>query len=375
MPSFRFGDVASFRYRLGNNGAWVTLGSERELRLALTEPGRTMLTVEGRVPGGEWSPAAPITFEVVPLFSEQLWPRVLVGTVLLALLLAFVRQRERTTRATARAREVELNARRDAAELAERHHREMAQVGRVAVAGELTASLSHELGQPLAAIVNNAEVARRLLQRTARADAPANPAVDEALLDVVAQGRRASEVVREFRRFLRREHGEREQVRVQELLNDAALLLRQEYAQSGIRLHVRVASQTPALVVERVLVQQVLVNLLQNAHDAARQGGGGQVLVRARPVGDGVRVTVLDDGPGFPVAVRRSAFEPFVTTRHDGMGMGLAIARRIVESHGGHIAVGRLPSAGAVVSLWLPVRHAPADTTDSLVPRQVTMHA
>ena len=375
MPSFRFGDVASFRYRLGRDGAWVTLGSERELRLTLTEPGRTMLTVEGRVPGGVWSPAAPITFEVVPLFSEQLWPRVLVGTVLLALLLAFVRQRERTTQATVRAREVELNARRDAAELAERHHREMAQVGRVAVAGELTASLSHELGQPLAAIVNNAEVARRLLQRTARADAPANPAVEEALLDVVAQGRRASEVVREFRRFLRREHGEREQVRVQELLNDATLLLRQEYTQSGVQLHVRVASQTPALVVERVLVQQVLVNLLQNACDAARHGSGGQVLVRARGVDEGVRVTVVDNGPGFPVAVRRSAFEPFVTTRHDGMGMGLAIARRIVESHGGHIAVGRLPSAGAVVSLWLPVHHVPADTTDSLVPRQVTMHA
>lgn len=375
MPSFRFGDVASFRYRLGNNGAWVTLGSERELRLTLTEPGRTMLTVEGRVPGGAWSRTMPITFDVVPLFSEKVWPRVLVGTVLLALVLAFVRQRERTTRATVRAREVELNARRDAAELAERHHREMAQVGRVAVAGELTASLSHELGQPLAAIVNNSEVARRLLQRTARADAPANPAVEEALLDVVAQGRRASEVVREFRRFLRREHGERERVQLEELLSDATLLLRQEYAQSGIRLDIRVASQTPALVVERVLVQQVLVNLLQNAHDAARQGGGGQVLVRARPVGDGVRVTVVDDGPGFPNAVRRSAFEPFVTTRRDGMGMGLAIARRIVESHGGHIAVGRLRSAGAVVSLWLPVHHAPTDTTDSLVPRQVTMHA
>jgi len=375
MPTFRFGDVASFRYRLGTNGAWVTLGSERELRLTMAEPGRTLLTVEGRVPGGEWSRAAPITFDVVPLFSEQVWPRVLVGTVLLALLLAFVRQRERTTQATVRAREVELNARRDAAELAERHHREMAQVGRVAVAGELTASLSHELGQPLAAIVNNAEVARRLLRRTERPDAPAIPAVEQALLDVVAQGRRASEVVREFRRFLRREGGEREPVRVQDLLSDATLLLRQEYAQSGVQLDIRVASQTPTLVVERVLVQQVLVNLLQNAHDAARQGGRGQVLVRARPVGDGVRVTIVDNGPGFPVAVRKTAFEPFVTTRQDGMGMGLAIARRIVESHGGHIAVGRLLSAGAVISLWLPVHHIPTDTTDSLVPRQVTMHA
>ena len=299
----------------------------------------------------------------------------LLGTVLLALVLAFVRQRERTTQATARAREVELKARRDAAELAERHHREMAQVGRVAVAGELTASLSHELGQPLAAMVNNAEVARRLLQRNARPDAPANPAVEQALLDVVAQGRRASQVVREFRRFLRREHGEREEVRAQELLGDATLLLRQEYAQRGVQLHVGVSDQSLVLVVERVLVQQLLVNLLQNACDAARHSGRGEVLLRARRVGEGMRVTVVDNGPGFAPEVRRSAFEPFVTTRDDGMGMGLAIARRIVESHGGHIAVGRLPSAGAVVSLWLPLHHVPTDTSDSLVPRQVTMHA
>ncbi len=374
MPSFRFADAASFRYRLGDGG-WVALSDERELRLTLSEPGLNVLTVEGRVPGGDWSRAAPVQLYVVPRFAERLWPRLALVVVLLALVGAVGRQRLRATEAIVHARDVELKARRDAAELAERHHREMAQVGRVAVAGELTASLSHELGQPLAAIVNNAEVARRLLSRSARPGEPPNAAVEQALLDVVAQGRRASQVVREFRRFLKREHGERELVRVQELLDDVTLLLRQEYAQCGVRLTVQVVPHTPALFVERVLVQQVLVNLLQNSCEAARRVRGGAVLVRARPVDDGARLTVVDNGPGFPADIRRAAFEPFVTTRSDGMGMGLAIARRVVESHGGHIAVGRLPSAGAVVSLWLPARHVPADASDGLVPSQVTTHA
>jgi C4-dicarboxylate-specific signal transduction histidine kinase len=283
-------------------------------------------------------------------------------------------QRVRSVKATALAREIELQARRDAALLAEQHQREMAQVSRVAVAGELTASLSHELGQPLAAIVNNAEVARRLLARQVSQGAPANLAVEEALLDVVAQGRRASQVVREFRRFLRREQGEREELTVKDLLESTTLLLRQEYSDRGVPLHVDVAPGVPVLRVERVLVQQVLVNLLQNGLEAARRVPDGQVLVRARAVRGGVRMTVVDNGSGFAADVRRSAFEPFVTTRANGMGMGLAIARRVVDAHGGHIAVGHLPGAGAVVSLWLPARHVPAEESDSLVPQQVTTH-
>jgi signal transduction histidine kinase/ligand-binding sensor domain-containing protein len=375
MPSFRFADVAQFRYRLGTAGPWITLGSERELRLSIDEPGLVQLTVEGRVPGGAWSRATPISLDVVPLYSELWWPRVLLGAILLVMALAIARQRVRVLEAAARAREVELQARRDAVELAARHQREIAQVGRVAVAGELTASLSHELGQPLAAIVNNAEVARRLLMRSGRPGEPANAAVEEALLDVIAQGRRASQVVREFRRFLKREHGERERLPVQELIESVTLLLRQEFDQRRVHLRVHVGPGIPALNVERVLVQQVLVNVLQNACDAARPSGDGEVLVRARRSGEGVRISVVDNGAGFAGAVRQSAFEPFVTTRRDGMGMGLAIARRIVESHGGRIAVGRLPAAGAVVSLWLPTSHAPADASDRLVPSQVTTHA
>jgi C4-dicarboxylate-specific signal transduction histidine kinase len=181
-------------------------------------------------------------------------------------------------------------------------------------------------------------------------------------------------VVREFRRFLRREQGEREELTIRDLLESSTVLLRQEFADSGVPLQVEVAQGVPVVQVERVLIQQVLVNLLQNGLEAARWVPSGQVLLRARAVRDGVRMTVVDNGSGFAADVRRSAFEPFVTTRANGMGMGLAIARRVVEAHGGTIAVGQLPGAGAVVSLWLPARHVPVDGSDSLVPQQVTMH-
>jgi signal transduction histidine kinase/ligand-binding sensor domain-containing protein len=374
-PTFRFADAIQYRYRLeGRDNTWSSLGTSRTMRISSLNPGRYTLRLEGRVPGGNWRDVPPLEISVPARLIELRWPRVLLVLSVVTLIVLALLQRVRSVKATAQAREVELQARRDAAVAAEAHQREMAQVGRVAVAGELTASLSHELGQPLAAIVNNAEVARRLVARQVAQGGVANPAVEEALLDVVAQGRRASQVVREFRRFLRREQGEREELTVRDLLDSTTVLLRQEFADRGVPLHVEVARGVPAVQVERVLIQQVLVNLLQNALEAARWVPAGQVLLRARPMRGGVRMTVVDNGSGFAADVRRSAFEPFVTTRANGMGMGLAIARRVVEAHGGSIAVGQLPSAGAVVSLWLPARHVPVDGSDSLVPQQVTMH-
>jgi signal transduction histidine kinase/ligand-binding sensor domain-containing protein len=373
VPSFSYPEAVRFRYRLtGRDSAWISLAGSRELRLVGLTPGRYTLLLEARAPGDAWRSATPWHFEVVPLFSERLWPRVVVASAILLLTLLMVRQRERTAKATARARAIELQAHRAAAELAERHQRELAQMSRVAVAGELTASLSHELGQPLAAIVNNAEVARRLLARRGASADAASPAVEQALLDVVAQGRRASEVVREFRRFLRREQGVRDTLAVAELIDSCTVLLGQEYAGHRVQLDVDVAPGTPPVHGERVLLQQVLVNLLQNACEAARNQVAGRVLVRARPVADGVRLSVADNGDGFAADVRRSAFEPFVTTRATGMGMGLAIARRVVEAHGGHIGLGQLPHGGGVVSLWLPSRPVPVGASGRPLPLQVS---
>lgn len=375
-PTFRFADEVQFRYRLeGRDAEWVPAGINRELRVVTDEPGLYTLRLESRVPGGYWQAAHPVLLDVRPMLLERQSLRVLLAMGILAVAVSFYRQRINTLKAVARAREVTLNARRDAAQEAARHERELAQVGRLGVAGELTASLSHELGQPLAAIVNNAEVARRMVERAPQGAAVDRSALDAVLRDVVTQGHRASEIIREFRRFLRREKGERETLSVRELIDSAFLLLRHEYSEANVPIEVRIAERTPTITVERVLLQQVIVNLLQNALEAVRRAPGGRVLVRARPVARGIRITVLDNGRGFSREVRRSAFEPFVTSRATGMGLGLAIARRVVDAHGGHIGLGCFPGGGAVVSFWIPSVPTPSEHCDSLVPPQVVASA
>jgi signal transduction histidine kinase/ligand-binding sensor domain-containing protein len=372
-PAFRYAEEVQFRYRL-HGQSWIPLGSARELQLAGLPAGAVTVDIAARVPGGSWRDASPIHVEFVPTFLERPLTRLLATLSIVALLALFFRQRLHTVRADARAQQIAMQARRDAAAIADRHQREITQVSRVAVAGELTASLSHELGQPLAAIVNNAEVARRLLLRHAERHGADDPMIDEALRDVVVQGRRASQVVREFRRFLRREQGVRETLNVGELLESSVTLVRQEFGDANVALDVSVLGGALTIRAERVLLQQVFVNLLQNALEAVRGRADGRVLLRARGVGTGVRISVSDNGNGFAPDVRRTAFEPFVTSRANGMGMGLAIVRRIVEAHGGHVGAGRLPSAGAVISLWLPSVHVTADKSDTLVPLQVTTH-
>lgn len=354
-PTFRSTEATEFRYRLdGRDAQWIPLGDRRDLRLVGLRPGRFVLHIEARVGEGAWRAADPLTLAVAPLFVERLWWRVALVLLMLGMAVQYVRQRLRAAEAEARVREVALEARQRAVAQQEQHQRELTQVSRVAVAGELTASLSHELGQPLAAIVNNAEVARRLLARSGSTGGAVDPRLDEALQDVVAQGHRASEVVHAFRRFLRREHGEREELGVRDVLESVTLLLGREYADAGVQLTLSVDPGVPALEGERVLLQQVFVNLLQNALQAAQWRPPGQVLVRARASAGGVRITVVDSGPGIAAEVRPALFEPFVTSRSGGLGMGLPIARRVVEAHGGHMGVGRLPGAGAVLSVWLP---------------------
>lgn len=393
MPLYRFAEAAQFRYMLeGRDLSWINLGGSRRLQLAALPPGRFTLILQGRAPGGPWQQASAMSIEVIPLWHERGAVRAVFLGLLALIGLVIYRQRVQTLQARSEALEASLSARRDAAELTQRHQRELAQVGRLAVAGELTASLSHELGQPLAAIVNNAEVARRMLARREAMHATAGVGhagighagighagghggsadegsvgddVDDVLHDVVMQGRRASQVIREFRRFLRHGQGERELILAQDMLDSVVRLVRHEFADASVELQSRVDPRTPKLWAERVLLQQVLVNLLQNALEATRAQPVRRVLMRARPAGAGIRVSVADSGSGFAPDVRDRAFEPFVTSRSTGMGMGLAIARRLIESHGGSIAVGRMPHGGAVVSCWLPSSSAMNQAAES----------
>ena len=171
---------------------------------------------------------------------------------------------------------------------------------------------------------------------------------------LVLQGRRASQVVREFRRFVRNDEGAREPVLLPELFASVVRMVRHEFADADVTLQCRVDPACEELWVERVLVQQVLVNVLHNALEASRGQPVRRVLMRARPTRASTCISIVDSGAGFSAEMRARAFEPFVTARDGGMGMGLAITRRIVESHGGYVAIGKLPGGGAVVSCRFP---------------------
>ena len=390
MPVYRSAEAVQFRYRLeGRDDGWIQLGAARRLQLAALPPGRFTVELQGREPGGSWHQAEPLRLDVIPYWHERLSVRVLSAAVLGALLFGLFWQRQRTVRAQNDAMALSLNARREAAELSVRHQRELAKVGRLAVAGELTAALSHELAQPLTAIVNNAEVARRMLARrderpvvaaavdidgvrgggdwtTIVDDVDDADTVDEVLHDILMQGQRASEVIREVRRFLNQGQGEREPIRAPDMVESVIQLVRQEFAEAGVALEGRVDPRTPTLWAERVLLQQILMKLLQNALEATRGQPVQRVLVRARPARAGIRISVADSGPGFAPDMRARAFEPFMTSRSAGMGMGLAIARRLIESQGGSMSVGKLPSGGAVASCWLPVSSALGDAAEPI---------
>ena len=350
-PAFRSPGALRFRYRLeGRDDDYIDLGARRDFLLTDLAAGRYVLQVAMLGLDGATSRARPVVIEVAPFWYEASGTRFGALLVVVGVAAVLIRQRIGVLAARNAALQAQIEARRQAAIDTDRHQRELAQVGRVAMVGEMTAALMHELGQPLSAIVNNAEAARRILRRP---DASA-ALVDETLDDIVGQGVRASQVVTSLRRFLRAGRGVSETIDVTELVAEVAALVRSEFTEHRMTLATRVEPATPAVTGERVLLQQVLVNLLANAADAVR-GRGGAVLLRARPAGHGgVRLTVADDGPGVAPGLRATAFDPFVSGKEHGMGMGLAIARRIVEAHGGTIAIGALPGAGAVVSIRLP---------------------
>jgi FixJ family two-component response regulator/signal transduction histidine kinase len=229
-----------------------------------------------------------------------------------------------------------------------------AHAARVGTMGVFAASLVHELTQPLAASLANAESAAEL----AAAPAPNLVELRAAIDDIVADDRRAGELIQQLRRFLRRGEVERTELDVAALLDEVLRLVGSEAAERGVEVALDAARALPKLVGDRVQLQQVLVNLLLNAFDAVATAARGarRVAVRARPWGAGVAVEVADSGPGMDAATLARVFEPFFTTKPRGMGLGLAISRTIVSSHGGTLAVQSAPGAETTFRVELPSR-------------------
>ena len=233
---------------------------------------------------------------------------------------------------------------------------DLAHAGRVATIGELTTSLAHELNQPLTAILSNAQAGQRILEA-----APVDLAeVGEILKDIVEDDKRAGEVIRRLRSLLAKGVPQMKALDLNEALGEVARLVSADAIVRGVSIRLELAGGLPLVLGDRVQLQQVALNLVLNGMDAMREPGPrGRVLVlRTASAGSKtVRVEVQDSGTGINRDDMGKIFRTFYTTKPDGMGMGLAITRSIVDVHGGRLEARNNPDGGATFSITLPTGH------------------
>lgn len=247
--------------------------------------------------------------------------------------------------------------RRRAEREAQRRREELAHMTRVATMGELTASLAHEINQPLAAILANAQAALRLLA-AGTGDAQE---IREILVDIAADDQRAGEVIRRMRSLLRKGESEPAILDVNDVVIDVVGLVRGEMILQNVALGLDLSAAPRLVHGDKVQLQQVLLNLMMNAMDAMKEttGGNRRVLVRTEARnGRSVRVSVEDCGAGVPADKIDQIFDPFVTTKPHGIGLGLAICRSIIQAHGGTIGTTNNAYRGATFWFTLPAAEA-----------------
>src|SRR5262245_35578119 len=247
----------------------------------------------------------------------------------------------------------DISAGRRAQDESQELRRELAHVGRVSMLGQLSTAMAHELSQPLGAILRNTEAAELLL----RAPAPDLGELREIIGDIQRDDRRAGAVIDRLRAMLKRRQADLQPVAVDGLLQDVAALAGADAASRHVALECRIDPGLPPVSGDRVQLSQVLLNLVLNGMDAVADRPAMQrhVVLRGRHDGNGqVELSVTDSGHGIPRESVNRIFEPFYTTKANGMGMGLAISRTIVEAHGGRLAASNCAEGGAEFCVSLP---------------------
>ena len=229
---------------------------------------------------------------------------------------------------------------------------QLAHANRVATMGQLSASITHEVNQPITAAVTYALAARRWLS----AEPPNFREVDDALSLIVKEGNRAGEVVARIRALIKKAPARKDAVAINDAILEVIALTRTEAANNSVSVRTQLAEGLPRVQGDRVQLQQVLLNLIINAIEAMRDVGEEEreLLISTRNEPDGVSVEVRDSGPGFAPETLERVFEAFYTTKPGGLGMGLSICRSIIEAHGGRLwASANLPR-GASFQFALP---------------------
>jgi PAS domain S-box-containing protein len=252
------------------------------------------------------------------------------------------------------------NAEREARESEGRYHQarmELAHANRVAMMGQLSSSIAHEVNQPITAAVTNAHAALRWLG----AQPPALDEVRGALERIIKDGNRASDVMRRIRALIKKTPPGNHGLQINELILEVMALIHGEALKNGVSVLTELADGLPLVEGDRVQLQQVILNLTVNAVEA--MGGNGErprqlVIHTGAAPSDGVLVAVRDSGPGLTPAGRERLFEPFYTTKSEGLGMGLSICRSIVEAHAGHLWATANAPRGAIFQFTLPAHRS-----------------
>jgi two-component system sensor kinase FixL len=252
---------------------------------------------------------------------------------------------------------IDITPRKIAEAEARRYHEEVGHLSRVAAVGELAASIAHELNQPLAGIISNASAGQRFI---ARGNVDLQE-IRDLLGDIMADGRRAGDVIRGIQSMTKKGVPDRQRVNLNDLVMGVARMVKADAMLRSCALETLLGSDLPAVEADPIQLQQVLLNLVINAFDAMHDTPVIRrkvVIATERNGDDAIRGSVRDYGVGISEELRDRLFDHFVTTKAQGLGLGLAIARSIVESHSGTIVAENVDGGGARFQFTLPIATA-----------------
>lgn len=234
---------------------------------------------------------------------------------------------------------------------------ELAHVGRISEVASLATSLAHELNQPLTAIANYSEAARDLFE--GEIDSEKAHLIRQALDETVNEAIRAGQIVARLRQFISRGDTERQMESLSRLIGEANALALVGTREHGIDVQVLLDRSADVVFVDRVHIQQVLINLIRNAIDAMMDSSARSLVIRTEAGPDNfVTISIEDTGSGISEKVAQQLFQPFISTKQAGMGIGLSICRNIIEAHGGHIWFEPRPGGGTSFRFTVPTMEA-----------------
>lgn len=251
----------------------------------------------------------------------------------------------------------DISNRKQAEEQVARHRRELAHVARVSTMGEMASGMAHELNQPLTAITTNADACIRL---TESQQIDMNRLND--VLEIISkQARRAGGIIQQLRNFVKKELPEKSLINLNELVKEVIILTKHSLKANAIDLELQLTHNLPRVYAQHIQIDQVILNIVKNAIEAMTENeleNKKKILTITTSITDRKlpMVTISDTGPGFSKKMQDNLFAPFVTTKRDGMGLGLSISEAIISEHGGHLMLNNLPGKGATFKFTLPVK-------------------